>query len=38
MNIRSFDDLFILQQNLRAALLKLYVSNGVLPTLPSGEH
>jgi len=35
--MRSFDDLFLLQQNLRATLLKLYVSNGLLPALPCGE-
>lgn len=30
----SYDDLFLLQQNLRATLLKLYVCNGLLQTLP----
>lgn len=33
----SFDELFELQQSLRATLLKLYVSDALLPTLPAGR-
>jgi len=35
--VQSFDDLFLLQENLRAGLLKLYVCNGLLQTLPCGK-
>jgi hypothetical protein len=33
----SFDELFLLEQSLRATLLKLYVCHGLLSPLPTGN-
>lgn len=37
VDMRSFDDLFLLQENLRATLLKLYASSGLLRPLSCGK-